>query len=63
MAENIDWKFDFSCMNLDMDSEDVDAALAAAGLDRNCTIEQAKKAVRKYAAEHQVSHQPLPPWI
>lgn len=63
MAENIDWKFDLSCMNLDMDSEDVDDALKAAGLDRNCTIEQAKQAVRQYATEQHFNQQPLPPWV
>lgn len=63
MAEKIDWQFDYSCMRYNMDSDDVDAALEAAGLDRNCTVEQAKQAVRQYATEQHFNQQPLPPWI
>lgn len=63
MPENIDWKFDLSCAaRYDMDSDEVDAALAKAGLDRNCTIEQAQRAVREYASEHYYAV-PLPPWV
>lgn len=63
MSKNIDYRFDMSCaMRYDMDSDEVDAALEKAGLDRNCTVEQAKAAVREWANEHYYAV-PLPPWV
>jgi hypothetical protein len=63
MGEKIGFEFDYACMQrYDLDSTDVDAALETAGLDRNCTIAEAKEAVKQYAVEHHFI-QPLPRWI
>ena len=61
----IDWKFDFGCMqHYDLDSDQVDAALAAAGLTREtATLAQAADAVRAYAVEHHYNQPALPSWI
>lgn len=61
----IDWKFDLACaQRYDMDSDDVDAALANAGLDRDtASIDEAKKAVRQYAIERHYEQPALPKWI
>jgi hypothetical protein len=61
--DEINWQFDALCaMRYDMDSDQVDLALERAGLDRNCTLDQAKAAVREYA-QQTYYNMPLPPWV